>query len=341
VNPDLEIGRYLTEQAGFDRIPLCCGAIEYAGGGNEPQTTALLQAAVDNQGDGWQWTLEELGRYYEDCSALGEQDVVRAPITRQRDDRAVAAGMGLSLESAATLGRRTAELHQALASGPDNPAFSPEPFTDDDLANILAALRADVENSLDMLQENVSRLPDDAAGYAAQALERREALMNRFGRMETFTVAAAKIRIHGDYHLGQVLRTNNDYIIIDFEGEPARPLAERRAKHSPLKDVAGMLRSFSYAAYAGLIAHSNRRPGDFNRLLGYAYAWERQMSAAFLENYKQRAGGAIFHPADPAALDRLLQLFIMDKTFYELRYELNNRPAWARVPLQSIIGMSE
>jgi maltose alpha-D-glucosyltransferase/alpha-amylase len=102
-----------------------------------------------------------------------------------------------------------------------------------------------------------------------------------------------------------------------------------------------MLRSFSYAAYAGLIAHSNRRPGDFNRLLGYAYAWERQMSAAFLENYKQRAGGAIFHPADPAALDRLLQLFIMDKTFYELRYELNNRPAWARVPLQSIIGMSE
>jgi maltose alpha-D-glucosyltransferase/alpha-amylase len=201
VNPDLEIGRYLTEQAGFDRIPLCCGAIEYAGGGNEPQTTALLQAAVDNQGDGWQWTLEELGRYYEDCSALGEQDVVRAPITRQRDDRAVAAGMGLSLESAATLGRRTAELHQALASGPDNPAFSPEPFTDDDLANILAALRADVENSLDMLQENVSRLPDDAAGYAAQALERREALMNRFGRMETFTVAAAKIRIHGDYHL--------------------------------------------------------------------------------------------------------------------------------------------
>jgi maltose alpha-D-glucosyltransferase/alpha-amylase len=154
-------------------------------------------------------------------------------------------------------------------------------------------------------------------------------------------IAASKQRIHGDYHLGQVLRSRNDYVIIDFEGEPARPLTERRAKASPVKDVAGMIRSFSYAAYAGLFNHAARRTADFERLVSCARVWERRTASAFLESYVETARVSSFLPSAPGDLERLLELFLLEKTFYELRYELNNRPSWVRVPLQSLLDTGE
>jgi maltose alpha-D-glucosyltransferase/alpha-amylase len=344
VNPDLEVGQYLTEEAGFDRIPLFCGAIEYVNSSGEAQTLALLQTAVENQGDGWQWAVEELSHYYEHCTAFLEQDVVKAASARQpgkAEEKAAREAMGLSLEAAAMLGRRTAELHMALAAERENPAFAPEALTAQDMALLVDAARRDAEKTLDLLEENASRLAAAVGGQAEELLRRRQSLMRRLDRLQTAGVNTTKIRIHGDYHLGQVLRVKNDYVIIDFEGEPARPLAERRAKTSPLKDVAGMVRSFSYAAWAGLFSFANRRPGESTRLSGSARLWEREMSAVFLSSYKETAERATFLPEDPAEFERLLEVFVMQKAFYELQYELNNRPSWARIPLQTILEMSE
>ena len=326
MNPDVEIGQYLTE-TGFDRIPLFAGAIVYIGSNGEEYTIALLQSAVENEGDGWGWMLDELGRYYEYCSEAGSDSTGEA--------------IGLSLEAAATLGRRTAELHMALATRGDHPAFAPEPLKFDDLDRIIKSVRSDAQEAFDLLEKNISRLPQEVLDGATRALELREQVILGLNRFQTLEAEGSKIRIHGDYHLGQVLRTRNDYIIIDFEGEPGRPLVDRRAKASPLKDVAGMMRSFSYAAYTGLFNHVTRRPADFTRLLGSARLWERQTSSVFFENYRETAKGSSFLPLETTKLERLLDLFVMERTFYELRYELNNRPAWLRIPLQTILDFSD
>jgi maltose alpha-D-glucosyltransferase/alpha-amylase len=344
LNPDQEIGQYLTEKTDFDRIPLFCGAIEYVNSSGEAQTLALLQSAVKNQGDGWQWALEELSHYYEHCAAFVEQDALKGgPAHPGRTElRAAREAMGLSLEAAATLGRRTAELHIALAAERENPAFVPEELTTQDMMQVVDALSRDAAKTLVLLQENVPRFSADVAGQVEELLRRRETLRSRLHRLQTFTSGVSKIRIHGDYHLGQVLRVRNDYIITDFEGEPARPLIERRAKTLPLKDVAGMLRSFSYAAHAGLFNFANRRPpGEFTRLSGSARLWEREMSAVFRRSYLETAEGASFLPADPVDFDRLLEVFVMQKAVYELQYEINNRPLWLRIPLQKILDMTE
>jgi maltose alpha-D-glucosyltransferase/alpha-amylase len=271
--------------------------------------------------------LDELSRYYEQCSKYG---------TDASDDAA-----GLSLDAAATLGWRTAELHLALAAHNGDPAFAPEPLTADDLEKVLASLRQDAQSAFDLLDANLARLPAEVADDARRTLERRQRSMALLEQLELSGIAVSKQRIHGDYHLGQVLRTRNDYVIIDFEGEPARPLTERRAKASPLKDVAGMMRSFSYAAYAALFNHAARRPAEFTRLQDCARLWERRTSAAFLLNYVETAKGSRFLPSEPEKLERLLKLFVMEKTFYELRYELNNRPAWVRVPLKNLLDTAE
>jgi maltose alpha-D-glucosyltransferase / alpha-amylase len=145
-------------------------------------------------------------------------------------------------------------------------------------------------------------------------------------------------RIHGDYHLGQILRTKNDFVILDFEGEPGRPLEERRRKHSPLKDVAGMLRSFSYAAYAGLLNYDRRRPDYFETLEPWARLWEQSTAAEFLRAYRNVAGIEAFIPPDRLAFSKLLDAYLLDKALYELRYEMNTRPNWVRIPLWGILS---
>jgi maltose alpha-D-glucosyltransferase/alpha-amylase len=344
-NPDCEIGRSLTEQGQFDRLPPFAGAIEYLADGVEPATLAMLQGLVANQGDGWTWTLEELERYYESVVGqpfVADEGVGRAnlfALAAQPDSREARDHLGIYLDAASVLGRRTAEMHLALATV-DDPAFVPEPLGAEALAALVAEWRDHAMSALDRLKENLSQLPDDSVEAAGWVLGRRRQLLDRFSAVERGDLRlGARIRIHGDYHLGQVLRVKNDYVVLDFEGEPARSLAGRRAKHSPLKDVAGMLRSFSYAARTGLRAYAARRPHDPARLEAWARLWERSAAVAFLRAYLARAGGATFLPSDAVACEAMLEAYLLDKALYELMYELDNRPAWIGIPLRGILTL--
>jgi maltose alpha-D-glucosyltransferase / alpha-amylase len=345
INPDCEIGRFLTERAHFEGIPPFAGSIEWEPADGEPATLAMLQGFVANQGDGWKLTLEELSRYYENCASAefpeGTRDRTgglielagQPPSSWARDH------VGISLDSAARLGKRTAELHLALASPTDDPAFSPEPLDAEDFQRLLADLRAEASRVFDLLKDSVAGLPDELVDLAGLVLGRRRQILDSFRVLPRNGMDAQRIRVHGDYHLGQVLQAKTNYVIIDFEGEPARPIAARRAKLSPLKDVAGMLRSLSYAAYASLIVYTARRPEDVESLEPWARLWELSTGAEFLRAYLETARGAPFLPSDPGDLRKLLATYLLDKALYEFSYELNNRPTWVRIPLMGILSI--
>jgi maltose alpha-D-glucosyltransferase/alpha-amylase len=341
-NPDCEIGRFLTEQAGFDGIPPYAGSLEYARPGVPAITLALLQGFVENQGDGWQWTLEELRRFYERCGSRDGFAVSGdCPFLLDLCEKELPAGaieqIGIYYDSASVLGRRTAEMHLALAGSDTDPAFSPEPFTGEDANRLRAEFSEHAASVFDVLKENLARLPDELLENASLVLSLRRKLMRRVEDFGLSEMDCVKMRIHGDYHLGQVLRAANDYVILDFEGEPARRLEERRAKQSALKDIAGMLRSFSYAAHASLFTYASRGPDEMARLEPCARFWETLVAAAFLRSYRDAAAGAPFLPRNDAAFRRLLEAFLLDKALYELRYELNNRPSWIGIPLGGIL----
>ena len=346
LNPDAEIGRYLTEHTKFDRIPPFAGSIEYEPiADSEPATLAMLQGLVANEGDGWTSTLEELGRYFEACAPLSfpqnlSDELEDPPELSERPASQLAQDhVGIYLDFAATLGRRTAELHLALSQPTDDPAFAPEPLTSADLELLLADLRQHATRVFEVLKERVSSLPDEAVEVAASVLSRRRRILDHFNAVEAGRLRAQRIRIHGDYHLGQVLKVKTDFVILDFEGEPARSLAYRRAKQCPLKDVAGMLRSFSYAAYAGLINYTARHPEDIPRLEPWARLWECSAAAQFLRAYRETTRHAEFLPDDRADFRKLLDIFLIDKALYEVLYELNSRPAWVRIPLMGIMSL--
>jgi len=346
LNPDAEIGRYLTENAKFDQVPPFAGSIEYEPrADDEPSTLATLQGLVANEGDGWKWTVEELDRYFENCAPLPFRDDLRAELQdpvefSERPAFQLARDhVGIYLDSAITLGRRTAELHLALASAKDDRVFAPEPLTAGDLQVLLADLRQHASRVFDVLKERVPYLPDQVVEIAAAVLSRRTRILGHFEALTPEAFRAWRIRVHGDYHLGQVLRVKTDFVILDFEGEPARPLADRRAKQCPLKDVAGMLRSFSYAAYSSLINYTTRHSEDIASLEPWAQLWERCVSTEFLHAYRETAHGAEFLPADADDFRKLLDVFLVDKALYEVLYELNARPEWVRIPLMGIMSL--
>jgi maltose alpha-D-glucosyltransferase/alpha-amylase len=246
---------------------------------------------------------------------------------------------GAYLDSAQTLGRRTGELHNALASDTATPAFAPEMLGRDDLERLVAAAVAQSRRATSLLQERLPSLPQEVSELAQIAIERAEPAIRGIQERRSLDLTTARVRIHGDYHLGQVLWSEGDFYIIDFEGEPARPLDVRRAKQSPMKDVAGMLRSFSYAMYAALFSYTSARRSEFPRLEQWGRLWQTWISAAFVKGYLSAAGSAPFLPSDPVQRATLLDLFLMDKAFYELAYELNNRPDWVRIPLRGIVEL--
>jgi maltose alpha-D-glucosyltransferase/alpha-amylase len=311
-------------------------------------TLAMLQGLVLSQANGWDHALDELGRYFELAFSRTHTPEQIDTNGRSLFDLAntdtpliVRETVGGYLETAATLGKRTAELHLALADNTQDPAFAPEPFTAADLARLSAEMRDHAQKVLGALEENLGHLPDPVGDEARRVLHEQGRLMDRLGALAALDLTATKIRCHGNYHLGQVLWVENDVALLDFEGDPARPLAERRAKHSPLTDVASMLRSFSYAAYAGLLAFTVDRPEDFAPLESWAKLWQRSTSAAFLRAYRARAAGATFLPPNPARFQALLQIFILDRALYELHYDLNTRRDWVRIPLRGILSAFE
>jgi len=324
-NPDVEISEFLTLR-GFDRTPPLVGALNYHHD-DEVSSLAMVQQFVPNQGNAWQVTLEALGRYFEDAA--------RAP---SPTEAASAEAVGAYLSTAAVLGRRTGELHVALAASLD-PAFAPEPYTRQDLELTARAMRRHADEQFRLLDAALPALDERRRRLAVDLLDEREALLQRFDALGEVRGRAQRIRCHGDYHLGQVLVTEGDVVILDFEGEPARSLAERREKTSPLRDVAGMLRSFSYAALAGLDAATQTRPEDAGRLAPWAELWERPVSATFLRAYLAAVDGTALVPPDKDDFDILLHAFTVDKALYELGYELNNRPDWAHVPLIGLLRL--
>jgi maltose alpha-D-glucosyltransferase/alpha-amylase len=343
VNPDYEIGRQLTEKAGFTRVPRIAGALEYARLTEQPSTLAMMQQLVPSQGDGWTHTTDEVQRFYEDVEGTAAPDLPAPEFYTDLIDApqpdAIVQIMGPSLAAAEILGRRTAEMHVALASDSSNLAFAPEPFTKEDLAAVSTGIMAEAQRALQTLESESVKLPDEVAEGAALLLQSRDTLLARIRSAPTLEFSASKIRVHGDYHLGQVLWAEGDYIILDFEGEPARPIEQRRMKQSPLKDVAGMIRSFSYAAYAGLFGHVASRPSERERLEPWARIWQTWTTAAFLRGYFTSAAGSLFIPAASSQRDALLRLFVLEKALYELNYELTNRPDWVRIPLKGIFEL--
>jgi maltose alpha-D-glucosyltransferase/alpha-amylase len=347
VNPDAEIGRHLTEKTTFDRIPPFAGSMELEPATDDGEATILtmLQGLVANEGDGWKWTIEELDRYFETSAPLSFPENASAELgdPLELSDHSVSQvardHLGIYLDAASTLGRRTAELHLALAAPSDDPAFAPEPLTSENFQTVLSDFHQQASRVLDVLKERVPFLPDEVVEIAATVLSRRRRILDYFGALKSTSFRTQRIRIHGDYHLGQVLRVKTDFVILDFEGEPARPLEYRRSKQCPLKDVAGMLRSFSYAAYASLINYSARHSEDLTSLEPWAQLWERSAAAAFLRAYRETAQGAELVPADTADFHKLLDVFLLDKALYEVLYELNARPAWVRIPLMGIMSL--
>ena len=350
-NPDTEIGRFLTETAHFPRIAPFLGELRgelnSAEAVSTPTTFAMLQGLVENEGDGWQWTLDELGHFYESCATQpAPKDAGAAASLLPAGDisEIVREHAGLYLEAAALLGRRTAELHLALDTPTNNPAFAAEPFAQDDLDLDAKRIEVQIVNTLDALKRGMSQLTGDATiDDAARILSRRLNLLERARSLSTVPPAQAglRIRIHGDYHLGQVLRAKGDYVILDFEGEPARSLAERRRKQSPLKDVAGMLRSFSYAAYAGLQNFAQRRPDDAKNMEPWTVLWQNAASSEFLRAYHSTVAASPQLLPQPEQAQQLLDAYLLEKSLYELLYELNNRPAWIRIPLAGVLALSQ
>jgi maltose alpha-D-glucosyltransferase / alpha-amylase len=247
--------------------------------------------------------------------------------------------IGSFLQSAQLLGVRTAELHLALASRRDDPDFAPEPFSTLYQRSLYQSIRSQAGQNLQLLRKGLPRL--DAAGreQAGKILEREKEVSMRLQSLLSCKIEALRIRIHGDYHLGQVLFTGKDFAIIDFEGEPARSLSARRLKRCALVDVAGMLRSFDYAASAMLRGRAEGAPirrEDREALLPWASFWTGWVSAVFLRSYLEKAAEAPLLPSDPGKLAILLNAYLLEKAFYELGYELQNRPDWIQVPLDGI-----
>jgi len=344
-NPDVEIGRFLQDR-GFDRVPSLAGTIEYARPGEAPAALVMLQQFVPNEGNGWQVTIDELGRYFERRIGRPAPTVTREEAHawmqgRMRDAPAeVRDAIQTYLATAEVLGRRTGELHVQVASAPpDDEAFALETYTGSDVRSTADAMKRHAEEQLALLERSMDRLDPPRRDLAQRVLDSRQELLARFDEVRSLRSAAGRIRCHGDYHLGQVLVSEGDVIILDFEGEPARPLVERRAKCSPLRDVAGMLRSFSYAALTGLAAATATRPEEYERLRPWADVWETWVTAAFMRAYLAAVKGAAFVPSEDEELDLLLQAFVLDKAFYELAYELNNRPDWVHIPLSGLIRL--
>jgi maltose alpha-D-glucosyltransferase/alpha-amylase len=324
VNPDLEIGRVLTAR-GYAYSPAVLGSLEYAGSNQQPGTVAIAQAFIENQGDAWRYTLDELERE------------LTAHLDRTAD---VKSGY---IDSAALLGQRTAELHLALAQDTDDPNFAPEPAGMGYWVFLHDRMTRTIAGACTLLRARFADLPEEHRRTAALVLESEGSLLARVHALVERSPQALRIRCHGDFHLGQVLYTGRDFVIIDFEGEPARPLAERRAKHVPIVDVAGMIRSFHYAAYTALDRMRSRMGSDrdLSALEQRINQWYRTAADGFLSGYAQAAGNAPFVAERGQDRDMLLNAYVIEKACYELSYELNNRPGWVGIPLSGLLQLAQ
>jgi len=343
INPDVEAIRFLTEKTGFSGVPPFAGAIEYKRLGASPVTIGHLQGFIPNQGDCWTWTSDAVMQYFEKVlSAKTEPKDIQPPpafcdVQSADIPPEVSELIGsFYLEMVSLLGKRTAEMHAALSSRPEDPNFSPEPFSMLYQRSVYQSMRTLTIKVMQLARENLKKMSDPVKQELSLLFTSEQEVLNAFSKIMNKKLSAIKIRFHGDYHLGQVLFTGNDFIIIDFEGEPMRTLSERKLKMSPIRDIAGMIRSFHYAAYSAILKRGSVRAEDVPSLEPWADLWHCYVSGIFLRSYLNAAGDAAFIPKERDELEILLNAFLLQKAIYELGYELNNRPDWVIIPARGI-----
>ena len=352
VNPDLEIGRFLTESGRFDCTPPVAGSLDYVDPTGQVSTVGILQSYVSNEGDAWSYTLENVKRFFEQVVTT-KRSMPFSPDHMPQGGLFDASACGLSplaldlcdvyVESALRLGQRTAEMHLALASAPENPDFAPESFSELYQRSVYQGMRGLVQKTLSLLENKLNDLPENIQDDAKHLVHSSKKLLHRLHGIVGRKLSGSRIRCHGDYHLGQVLFTGKDFVIIDFEGEPSRRLSERRIKRSPLRDVAGMIRSFEYASQTVLHnqVESMVKPDEMPEMQKWANFWSQSISTQFLGSYLKTISEAEFATKQREETSMLLDVFLLEKAVYELAYELNNRPTWVHVPLRGILGLLE
>ena len=344
INPDLEIIRFLSEKTNFRNVPKFGGAIIQKSGKLEPMALGMMQELVQNQGDAWTYFGDAIHLFFERVSAYPQ---FRQPPTVKVD---LADPLGYSdlndemkellgvaiCENMNLLGQRTAEMHLALGSQPDEKDFEPEPVSLHYQRSLFASLQSLVRSSYQSLDKRFDDLSESLKEEAQEIMNMRPDILARLKRIYSRKIDAMKIRNHGDYHLGQTLFTGKDFIIIDFEGEPARSFSERRLKRSPLRDVAGMIRSLHYAVFNALFQFQSIGPEEFQVLKKWAEVWYNIMSSIFMKAYVDEVKDSGLIPNNQDDLRIFLDTFILEKAIYELGYELNNRPDWVLIPIRGI-----
>jgi maltose alpha-D-glucosyltransferase / alpha-amylase len=322
-NPEIEIGRFLTDVVGYGNAPPLLGTVELVERAGR-STLAIVHGFVQNQGDAWSFTTSYLDR------ALEEARLLTAEPTDDPQRHAA------FFNRMSVLGRRLGELHLALASRPDIAAFAPEPVTSDDLKQWTERLVTSAERALDRLKKGRRKLDPKAQELADNLLDQRDTLLKQVRKLLPAKVDADKIRHHGDFHLGQTLIVKDDAFIIDFEGEPHRSESERQSKAPSARDAAGLIRSLDYAATTALNAIVQSTPEEAARMALAIERWRIHSEAAFLTGVRDATGASRLWPHDSETAQRLLRFFVAEKAIYEIEYELANRPEWVTVPLSGI-----
>ncbi len=347
-NPDLELGRFLTER-GFPNIPTVAGALEYRNHNGDELTVGILTRFLPQAKDAWGYSRDMLSRYFDRVRAAdknaspepaAEQSLFR--LAQQDPPESVVALVGTYLELARLLGQRTGELHLALSSDAQNRDFAPEPFTPFYQRSLFQSMRNLAVQNFSLLRRGFELIPAEVRDQARQVTALESEVLKRFRAVYESPITARRIRCHGDFHLGQVLYTGKDFIFIDFEGEPARPLGERRIKRSPLRDVAGMIRSFDYLTYLALerqLELGTIQEHDLPALEPWTAFWYRWVSATYLKAYLRVLRSSDLLPEATNQLSILLDAHLLEKAVYELGYEFNHRPTWLKVPLRGVLQL--
>lgn len=344
VNPELEIFRFIDEKTTFDHIPPFAGALEYTGLSGEKLTISILQGFVENSGNAWSYFLDVVTRYYETILSkqMGKKDIKNGRSAENISEYLLDSEINQTviedffIEMVALLGRRSAELHCALSTRTDLRDFEPEPFSQHYQRSLYQSLQGTVNRTFRLLEKRLNQIPKQFRDDAKEILESENEILDKMRRIISKKIDATKIRIHGDFHLGQVLYTGKDFIILDFEGEPARPLSERKLKRSPFRDVAGMLRSFHYVAFTPLMVNTIFPQNDTQQLQQLIEPWYERVCRVYMKAYLENVGGADFVPKNKDDIRTLLDTFLFEKAVYELRYEMNNRPEWILIPIHGI-----
>jgi maltose alpha-D-glucosyltransferase/alpha-amylase len=336
-NPDIEVGRTLASRAAAARVPALAAWAEYESDGAAPISMAMLQQQLASRGSAWERALDEVQRFCERALVTQRHRAERgergAPQARQVDDT-----IGSYNATVELLGRRTADLHCTMAAV-DAEGFGTHPLGSGELEHLSRDMKANARRAVEALSTQLDSLPPAVTAKAKRLLELAPRLETTFDRLPMLQDTGAGMRIHGDFHLGQALEVEGDFYFIDFEGEPARPISERRMAQSPLRDVAGMMRSFGYAARAGFRVFLQNQPDSRPQLEAWIEGWEKEAAAIYLRGYEKQMGDSPLLPS-PAGRAALLRAFMLDKAFYELLYELGSRPDWVDIPLDGLIRLA-